>query len=451
MVLRQSNVNPRYFEDENGKVVFLAGCHTWINFRDYISDSGIMTFDYSEYIGFLRRRNMNYTRLWVWEAPRGPLGRNLIPLWRRSPYAWPRTGPGLANDGLPCFDLERFDEDYFKRLRSRIAEAGESGIYVTVMLFGGVEHFMARIVENGFPFNGGNNINGIVCGGLRSQTLLEPRVLELQERYVRKVIDTINDLDNVLYEISNEAGPHSIEWQYHMIKVIKDYQSTKKKQHPVGMSWVFDTYNDNLWNSDADWIAPGRFDGFGHPPAAAEATGDKVVINDSDHSFYYTRMKTVGHDGQREWIWKNFTRGYNLAFMDPYLVEWPGRNVTYGTTLDSYWDVMRDSLGFACSLAGRVDMAAMLPRADLASTEYCLASLKPGEEAFILYLPTRNGGSLDLSGCRGTFSVELLDTRSGRYLPGEDVAGGETRRFVHPYDKDSVLHVRRKSDAEQRA
>jgi len=27
--------------------------------------------------------------------------------------------------------------------------------------------------------------------------------------------DTVNDLDNVLYEISNESGPQSAEWQYH--------------------------------------------------------------------------------------------------------------------------------------------------------------------------------------------------------------------------------------------
>ncbi|MEZ5865436.1 MAG: hypothetical protein R3D25_15730 [Geminicoccaceae bacterium] len=198
--------------------------------------------------------------------PQGPLWRNLVPLWRRSPFAWPRTGPGLANDGLPRFDLSRFDDSYFSRLRARVAEAAASGIYVAVMLFGGVEHFMARIVANGFPFDGDNNVNGIVCGGLRSQTLLDPQVLEIQERYVRKVIDTVNDLDNVLYEISNEAGPQSIEWQYHMISVVKEHQARKRKQHPVGMSWVFDTRNDVLWNSDADWISPGGFDGFGHPP-----------------------------------------------------------------------------------------------------------------------------------------------------------------------------------------
>ena len=31
-------------------------------------------------------------------------------------------------------------------------------------------------------------------------------ITALQEAYVRKVVDTVNDLDNVLYEISNESS-----------------------------------------------------------------------------------------------------------------------------------------------------------------------------------------------------------------------------------------------------
>jgi hypothetical protein len=34
----------------------------------------------------------------------------------------------------------------------------------------------------------------------------------IQEAYVKKVIDTVNDLDNVLYEISNESRGSSDEW-----------------------------------------------------------------------------------------------------------------------------------------------------------------------------------------------------------------------------------------------
>ena len=53
------------------------------------------------------------------------------------PLAWPRTGPGLALDGKPKFDLGRFDPEYFKRLRTRVAAARDRRVYVGVMLFGG--------------------------------------------------------------------------------------------------------------------------------------------------------------------------------------------------------------------------------------------------------------------------------------------------------------------------
>ena len=62
------------------------------------------------------------------------------------------------------------------------------------------------------PYNVKNNINGIngdpsnTGNGYTIQTTSEPAaVLEAQQAYVRKVIDTVDDLDNVLYEISNES------------------------------------------------------------------------------------------------------------------------------------------------------------------------------------------------------------------------------------------------------
>ncbi len=67
----------------------------------------------------------------------------------------------------------------------------------------------------GIPFNSKNNINGIDGDsngdgiGTEIDTLANPAVTRIQEHYVRKVIDTVNDLDNVLYEICNEAGPYS--------------------------------------------------------------------------------------------------------------------------------------------------------------------------------------------------------------------------------------------------
>jgi hypothetical protein len=41
-----------------------------------------------------------------------------------------------------------------------------------------------------------------------------------QEAYVTRIVETVNDLDNVLYEVSNESGSESVGWQYHMISFI---------------------------------------------------------------------------------------------------------------------------------------------------------------------------------------------------------------------------------------
>ena len=41
---------------------------------------------------------------------------------------------------------------------------------------------------------------------------------------MRKVIDTVGELDNVLFEISNESESSSVAWQSQLIDYIKDYQ-----------------------------------------------------------------------------------------------------------------------------------------------------------------------------------------------------------------------------------
>ena len=89
-------------------------------------------------------------------------------LWRtrRGARACTRPGrapAGTAADGLPRYDLERFDDEYFARLRRRVAAAGERGLYVIVMLFNGWS-----LRDNGdgnpwprHPFHPDNNRNGI--------------------------------------------------------------------------------------------------------------------------------------------------------------------------------------------------------------------------------------------------------------------------------------------------
>jgi hypothetical protein len=69
----------------------------------------------------------------------------------------------------------------------------------------------------GHPFNRENNINGIdgdIDGdgqGKELHTMMSPAVTALQKTYLRKVVETLTDLDNVLWEISNESHSGSVE------------------------------------------------------------------------------------------------------------------------------------------------------------------------------------------------------------------------------------------------
>ena len=66
----------------------------------------------------------------------------------------------VANDGEPKFDLARFNQEYFDRLRSRVRAAGQRGIYASLMLFEGWEIQFTDAWRN-HPFHGPNNVNGV--------------------------------------------------------------------------------------------------------------------------------------------------------------------------------------------------------------------------------------------------------------------------------------------------
>lgn len=275
-------------------------------------------------------------------------------------------------DGKPKFDLARFDESYSERLRSRVIAARDRGIYVSIMLFEGHGIFFSESPWrwDGHPFNIHNNINGIDGDpdkdgmGLESHTLQIPAIVKIQEDYVKKVIDTVNDLDNVLYEISNEDHEGSVEWQYHFINYIKNYEKTKPKQHPVGMTTQVRLKNEIVFNSSADWISPpieswpGDQDPYRVNPPATDRK--KVVILDTDHLW--------GIGGDRKWVWKAFTRGYNPIYMDPDPFD----------SSDYTREGVRRAMGHTLRYANRMNLKDMLPRGDLATTAYCLAN--PGEE-----------------------------------------------------------------------
>ena len=430
--------NPRYFADGSERAIYLTGSHNWSNFKDMGVTDPPAPFDFAAYLDFLVAHNHNFFRLWAQELPHSTQGRGDT-VWYRSPFQWPRPGPGLASDGRPKFDLSRFEQSYFDRMRERVAAARAQGIYVSIMLFDGFGPQFDRRPDDGFPYAKGNNINGIDCGGTESQALRDSAVTAIQEAYVRKVVDTVNDLDNVLYEIANEAGGYSTGWQYHMIRTVKAYQAQQPAQHPVGMTFEYEGGKDQaLWDSPADWISPSGSTGFGDPSDPPVAKGVKVLVNDTDHSLYYIGLLEAGQAGQRAWAWKNLLRGNCTLFMDPYLLPWTGRNNPRHGQPDPQWEPLRKYLGDTRTYAQRLNLTKAVPSVELATSRYCLAVL--GEQ-YLVYLPEGGTVTVDLSAASGDLLVEWFSPATGEVTRAEAVTGGARRQFAAPFGGDAVLLV----------
>ncbi len=466
--LRRNVANPLYFTDNTGKAIYLTGSHVWNNFQDidpalWPDANGKLVapetkttskFDFDNYLRLLEKENHNFIRLWAWENAAWFPGLNTKPTFQ--PLAYSRSGPGIALDGLPKFNLKEFNQDYFDRLRSRVSAANERGVYVSVMLFQGCSIARKGTQEKrpwlGHPFNRANNVNGMDGDpsqddeGTEIHTLQVPEVTAQQESYVRKAVATLNDLDNVLWEISNESEPTSRDWQYHMINFLKRCEADQPKQHPVGMTLCQPGgKNVDLFASPADWISPGcsKEENYCENPPAGH--GRKVIISDTDHLW--------GIGGDRAWVWKSFTRGLNPIFMDP--IERPR------------WESVRRAMGITLAYADRMNLSSMKPHGDLASSGYCLAN--PGRE-YLVYVPLevpslesrrffhrfkqqiRNIRRLfgtrvtvDLLADTGPFQVEWLNPSSGEKKLGRPVQGGTKVSFTAPFRGDAVLYIRRET------
>jgi Family of unknown function (DUF6298) len=406
--LSVSSVNPRYFSVGSGtheRAVYLTGSNLWNNLQDGAGagtcDEPAPPFDFRAYLDFLQAHEMNFVRLWRWEHVmfRLPPELDTGGPYCVGPHPWARSGPRTAFDGGPKFDLSRFNQAYFDRLRERVVEAGEHGVYVSVMLFEGFCLHLcdADTMIAGHPFDGQNNVNGIdidTIADYQSSLVARP-VLALQHAYIRKVVDTLSDLDNVLYEVSNESWKGSVEWQYDVIDYVNGYEAARGyAKHPVGMSSIWPGGRDSdLFASPADWVMPGDLplppggDYRDDPPAS---DGTKVIISDDDH-YAPCEVDAV-------WAWKSFARGLNPDQLDCGIPD----PVHLDPDFD-YLEPVRLAQGDTRRLADKMNLLSMEPRGDLSSTGYALVD--PGRE-YLVVQPATTSAPIVATLVPGKYTVQ---------------------------------------------
>ena len=440
--LRVHPDNSRYFTDNSGKAILLAGAHTWPNLMDMGPSDPPPAFDFDAYLAWLKRYGHNFTRGWTWEPTRWDTTGMKNREWRNAnhfvaPHPWQRTGPGLALDGKPKFDLEKLNPEYLERIKQRLVKARNAGVFMSVMLFEGYGVQFQTDAWPNHPCNPTNNINGIdgdQNGDGKGMEIHQDKVKEvtrLQEAYVRWLVTGLNDFDNLLYEISNETHPDSTVWQYQMIHFVKECEKGLPKQHPVGMTYQNRRgLNEKLFSGPADWVSPNPEGGFRDNPPDLE--GRKVVLSDTDHLW--------GIGGDAAWVWKTVTRGLNPIFMDTYDAQVLGK-------VRPEDEAPRRAMGHALEYSRRMNLARATPQNALSSTGYCLAD--PGM-SYLIFAPEGGSIEVDLKAGKELFAVEWRNLVTHKRITASKASGGAKRTFQAPFNSAAVLFLEKESPSSSR-
>ncbi|MFC1715483.1 hypothetical protein ACFL6S_17570 [Candidatus Poribacteria bacterium] len=207
-------------------------------------------FDYDIYLEEMQRTGQNMTRVFTFYREKessipGPGDMNtLAPRPEASVMPWERvSGHGKAADGLDKFDLDRWNTDYFRCMKNFLEKCASKGIVCEITLF------CNPYDQNKyglFPCHPDNNINS-VGGDLDVprffMTLDAPSIVGFQERLVRKIVEELNEFDNLYYEICNEPNLMDVPleenegkivaWHAHLARVVRQTEDGLPKRHLI--------------------------------------------------------------------------------------------------------------------------------------------------------------------------------------------------------------------------
>jgi len=198
-------------------------------------------FDYRRYLATLQSQGLNLTRTFsgAYCEPVGAFkiqGNTLAAARGDLLCPWARSDmPGYANGGNK-FDLTKWDPEYFRRLTDFVAEAGQRGIVVEMVLFC---PFYEDSMWQLSPMNSSNNINGVgQITRTEVYTLKHDDLLAVQDAMVRRIVEALKDFDNVYYEICNEPyfGGVTDGWQNHIAETIVKAESMFQKKHLIAQN-----------------------------------------------------------------------------------------------------------------------------------------------------------------------------------------------------------------------
>lgn len=412
--------NPRYFEYEGEPTVLITSA-------EHYGALVNLDFDYEIYFEELERTGMNLTRVFsgVYCEPVGAFNiehNTLAPRWNRFIAPFARSNQAGYPNGGNKFDLDRWDPDYFKRLKDFMREADRHDVIVEYVLFC---PFYRDDMWDLSPMNAQNNVNGYSnVERTDAYALKDDRLTALQKRFTKQAAIELNRFDNFYFEICNEPyfGGVTMEWQAEIAQALVDAEAELPKKHLIAQ---------NIANNSKEVEAPLKHIDiynyhYAFPP---EAVYQNLKLN-----------KPIGYDesgfkGESDTTYRSHAWAFMMAGGAVF------NNLDYSFTAD-YEDgtakvkapgggsaALRSQLQVLAEFMNDLDFIEMQPsqqtilktHGDPRPKAWCLA--KPGE-TYAIYIIGDQFAEIELSLPKGDYEAEWISVHTGEAVKEDE--------FAHP-------------------
>jgi|TARA_R110000744_G_scaffold90708_1_gene176190 hypothetical protein len=197
-------------------------------------------FDYEKYLEALQNAQLNYTRIFI--GPYSEMDDTTFGISNNTMNPKPKSWltPWAKNPSSDKYDLSRWNDVFFERLKAFVSSARNKGIVVEITMFTSYYSVHQWSVS---PFNPKNNIQGLETLSLKQvNTLDNGTLMGIQEKYVRQVIRELNTFGNVFFEIQNEPWSDNPKFSEKITEVDKlihsqPWQRIVETSHSVSLAW----------------------------------------------------------------------------------------------------------------------------------------------------------------------------------------------------------------------
>ena len=432
--------NPHYFTYRNKPIVLITSAEHYGALLN-------LDFDYVAYLDELKAHGLNLTRTFTgaYVEPAGAFSisnNTLAPALGRFICPWSRSDQPGYQAGGNKFDLTKWDETYFKRLKDFVAQAEKRGIIVELTFFC---PFYDESQWRISPLNAVNNVNRL--GSIASKNVYtldkSGNLLDIQEKMVKKIVSELYGYDNLIYEICNEPyfGGVMMDWQHHIVETVRATEHNFTYPHLISQNIANNTLKIKDPNPS---VSVFNFHYATPPLAVADNYWINKVIGDNETGFKGNSDETYRMQG---WLFILAGGGLYNNLDYSFTTEKENGTYRYPSTQPGGGSVeLRKQLSYLKSFMNSLDFINMHPDLSFIKTQFSKeaqvqALVKPSKQ-YALYLHGEQKRDLDLELPVGKYKLYWLIPENGSSESNEiSHKGGFLKLKIPAYKTDIALSI----------